>query len=401
MKQDHNAILIVGAGVAGLTAALALAARGFPVKIFEKSRELSEVGAGLQLSPNATRLLDRLGVLDRLMPSSVVPDAVFLQDGLRGGTILRMPLGETARKRWGAPYIVCHRADLQRALLDEARAQPNITLYLGTTISQINDTAGGVVVRVEQDNHIQEHGAQLLIAADGVWSHTRNASGRSDEARFTGHVAWRTTVKPTDIPPGLLGSEIGVMAWVGPSAHLIAYPVRAGSLINLVVITSGEAGPKQWANASEISDVRSQFSGWTPAIRSLIEQERDWTCWPLYEMPTSRFVINAHTVLIGDAAHALPPFAAQGAAMAIEDACALANHLSPSDPNWSQALKRFETARAGRVQKVAKRGSLNRFVYHASGPVAFVRNRLMQLRPAESFAADLDWLYSFDADALS
>lgn len=392
-------ILVAGAGVAGLSVALALSSKGFSVRVFEKSPVLSEVGAGLQLSPNATRLLDRVGVLRRLMPAAVSPDGVFLQDGVRGGTLLRIPLGAEAERRWGSPYIVCHRSDLQNALLEEARNRPNISIRLAASVNHVIEDEAGVVARVETGERIEEHRGSLLIGCDGVWSTLRNMTRNAGAARYTGHIAWRATMTADRVPEALFPNEKGVVAWVGPRAHLVAYPVRAGMLINLVVITTGEAPPKQWVNSGQFDSIQQQFRGWNPAIRNLIESNVKWTCWPLFEMPGCQFLGGERTLFIGDAAHALPPFAAQGAAMAIEDAFALAHALSWPETRRQEALSAFDKTRQARVATVTRRGAFNKFVYHATGPVAFARNQMMRLRPTQGFVADLDWLYSYDAEA--
>ncbi|MGH6762727.1 MAG: FAD-dependent monooxygenase [Phyllobacterium sp.] len=397
--QAQPPILVAGAGIAGLSVALALSAKGFSVRVFEKSAILSEVGAGLQLSPNATRLLDRVGVLRRLMPSAVSPDGVFLQDGKHGGTLLRIPFGSEAEKRWGAHYITCHRSDLQTALLGEARQAPNIQIHLAASVNHVIEDDTGVIAAVETGERTEEHRGSLLIGCDGVWSTLRGTTRQGEPTRFTGFIAWRATIAADQVPEGLFPNETGVIAWVGPKAHLVAYPIRSGKLVNLVIITTGDPPPKQWANSGILHDVQHQFQGWNPAIRKLIDAGLEWTCWPLFEMPDYRFLDGKRMIFIGDAAHALPPFAAQGAAMAIEDAFALARALSSPQPQWQHALKAFEKTRQARVGKVARRGAFNRFVYHATGPVAFARNQMMRLRPNEGFVADLDWLYSYDAEA--
>lgn len=393
-------IIISGAGVAGLTAALALGEKGFSVSIFDKAPRLSEVGAGLQLAPNATRLLNRLGVLDWLMPQAVTPDALYLIDGAKGRPLARMGIGEMAQARWNAPYIVCHRADLQAAFMAAVGEHPDISLKLGANVVSHSVGEDGVTVRIDAGDRIEEHQAKLLIACDGVWSARRSAMEHHGGAKFTGHIAWRASLSAEALPQifkDTLPEKNSVSAWLGRGAHFIAYPVKAGKVFNFVAVTKGRDPGKEWSSRGDSIALEVAFSGWHPAIHAIIRASSEqWTFWPLFEMPSSRFTLDERVVLLGDAAHAMTPFAAQGAAMAIEDACALAAALGARETDWPAALARFDAERTGRIIRVAKRGSLNRFAYHAAGPLALGRNMLLRARAPERFLADLDWLYGYD-----
>ncbi|WP_420960045.1 FAD-dependent monooxygenase [Brucella sp. IR073] len=399
MTPAAKHIIISGAGIAGLTAALALAARGFSVSIFDRTPKLSEVGAGLQLAPNATRLLDRLGVMDRLLPQAVAPDALYLKNGANGKTLTRMGLGPVAEARWNAPYIVCHRADLQAALVRAAEKHPAITLKLGANVISHSVNESGVTAQIDAGDRIEEHQGALLIGCDGVWS-MRRAVSAQDGAQFTGHIAWRASLAAGSVPDifmTTLGERNSVSAWLGRGVHFIAYPVKAGKAFNFVAITRGRDPGREWSSKGDSIALQAAFSGWHPAIHAVIRAAAEqWTFWPLFQMPSPRFILSARTVLLGDAAHAMTPFAAQGAAMAIEDACALAAALSGEEAEWPAALARFNEERTARIAKVARRGSLNRFAYHAAGPLALGRNMLFRARPPERFLDDLDWLYGYD-----
>ncbi len=379
MTPGKGRIAIAGAGVAGLAAALELAARGWRVDVAERAAELSEVGAGLQLAPNATRHLQRLGVLERLRPQAVTPEALYLVDGRSARVLLPMTLGVAAEARWGFPYLVCHRADLQAALLDACRAQPAITIRLGTDA-------------VADD-------ADWTIGCDGVWSAMRAQAG-FEPARFSGHIAWRATLESAALPASFraaLPHREAVSAWLGPKAHFIAYPVKSGDFFNFVAITAGENPGEVWSRSGDRTRLQAAYEGWAAPVREALAVAEDWTFWPLFEMAEAQFLAGGRRVLIGDAAHAVTPFAAQGAAMAIEDAAALAMALDAADRE--AALRRFEAARKARLAAVAKRGALNRFAYHATGLAALGRNTLFSLRRPERFLKDLDWLYAHDSSA--
>lgn len=398
-------IIIAGAGIAGLTLALALSDKGFQVRIFEKSATLAEIGAGLQLSPNATRLLDRLGVLERLKYSSVEPQAICLQDGTSGEKLLHLPIGDHARERWGAPYIVCHRADLQNALLTEARNRSNIIVQLQSAVTHHKADAETILVRVQYHDRIEEHQGALLVGADGVWSNTRTAMSDTDRARYTGSIAWRSSVAVEELPASfsaLMPPGINVIAWTGANAHLIAYPIRSGQMINFVAVAPDRQNGRRWdmqVNPEGVSqNFIREFASWHQGIRDVLRAGRPWTPWRLFEMKKCRFQLEKRLVLIGDAAHAMTPFAAQGAAMAIEDAWALARAIGSGNRRLDASLAAFASARTHRIAAVVRRGALNQLAYHAKGPVAVARNILLRNRPVEKFVQGFDWLYGYDAE---
>lgn len=399
-SQNDQRILIAGAGLAGLTAALALAERGFSVLIMEKAPQLSEVGAGLQLAPNATRLLARLGVLEDLLPQAVTPQALYLMDGIKAKPLMRMVLGAEAAKRWNSPYITCHRADLQAALLKAVRNHPLISLHLGATVLSHHASANKISIRVDHNDQIADYSGQLLLGCDGVWSAQRTAVPEYGRARFTNNIAWRTTLPVEQVPQNFLNSlqdDLAVSAWLGKDAHLIAYPIKGGKAFNFVAITNGEDIGTSWDLKGDSAALLRAYKGWSQAVTDVLNTAPSWTFWPLFEMPEPKLVIDQRLVLLGDASHAMTPFAAQGAAMAIEDAASLAAHLSPDNTDHSTALAAFEKQRLTRIAKVAHRGKLNRFAYHASGPIALGRNLLFKMRKPQDFLADLDWLYQYDA----
>ena len=397
--MSRGRILIAGAGVAGLSAAMELAARGWNVRLVEKAETLSEVGAGLQLAPNAMRHLQRLGVADRLSTQAVTPEALYLMDGRKARSLMEMKLGDKARQRWHHPYVVCHRADLQSALLDTCREQPSIEISLGAEITNHRVENGAVAATIRRANSEESVGAAYVIACDGVWSAERSKAGLS-KARFSGHIAWRTTLAASALPASFLNAmpeRKSVSAWLGKKAHFIAYPVKGGSFFNFVAITTGENPGEVWSRTGDAARLRSIYDDWGAAVRDVLAAADGWTYWPLFEMPDAQFVGPDRTIFLGDASHAVTPFAAQGAAMAIEDAAALAQALDDSDRE--AGLKRFDAARKERIAAVAKRGELNRFAYHATGIFALGRNALFAMRSPDSFLKDLDWLYGYDAVA--
>ncbi|WP_028034577.1 FAD-dependent monooxygenase [Chelativorans sp. J32] len=386
--------VVAGAGIAGLTAALALAAKGFAVTVFEKAEDLQEAGAGLQLSPNATRVLRSLGVLDHLEKEAVRPQAVILKDAASLAKLARVPLGPSAEERWGAPYLVAHRADLQGALLRTLQRFPSIKLITGAEICRAEFTGSGVMVEIREQGGTRRVEGDLLVAADGVWSKLRELVG-GPASHFTGYIAYRAIL--THSSHGAL-SPGAVNAFLSPGFHLVAYPLRGGAATNLVAVTRGAETARGWSNNVDTDHLLKKMEGAAPALLDFIRDSGRWTAWPIYAAAEGGpWVDRQGLVLIGDAAHALTPYAAQGAAMAIEDAAALATLLVTRE-SLPEALTAFERTRKARVQKVIRRGNFNRLVWHAGGVVAFARNLALKLKSQQSLAADLDWLYAYDAE---
>ncbi|MDH4439785.1 MAG: FAD-dependent monooxygenase [Rhizobium sp.] len=374
---------IVGAGVAGLTTALSLAAKGISSDVIEQAPQLGEVGAGLQLSPNATRVLRTLGVLPDIERQWLEPRSIRLASGIDLRSLADLPAGSFARQRWGAPYGVLHRSTLQQALLHATLNEPLCTLHLAQRIETVDPDALARLTGRRPD---------LVVGADGAWSVARDAVAESPTVSFSGNIAWRFTISTAQAPAFL--SRGGVTAHLGPRAHLVSYPLNEIDGFNLVAIAAGAKSAESWAlqaDAARRAMLLDQFSGWHRDIRTVLAGADNPTFWPLYQATDGRWQNGRDTVLIGDAAHAMMPFSAQGAAMAIEDGFSLAHHVARTA--LPSALARFETERKVRVARVKARGEFNRFAYHARGPFRVGRDLVLSLRSPESLAADLDWLY--------
>ncbi len=389
-------VIIAGAGVAGLTAALAFAARGYSVHVYERSAELTEVGAGLQLSPNATRILTRYGVLGLLDAAAVRPEAIVLKDAASLNELARVPLGAAAEDRWDAPYIVAHRADVQAALLAAVRREAEIRLTLSASVRDFAVHGQGVTVSVDIEGEIRDVRGLLLVGADGVWSSLRGLSGGKGESAFSGQIAWRRTLRAHDDSVATLLAARCVTAFLHPRFHLVAYPIRAGGAVNLAAFTRGEALPPGWQDQGDPAPLREAMTEAAQELRALAAGDLGWTRWPIHVAPARHpWVAGGGLALIGDAAHALTPFAAQGAAMAIEDAETLAESVAGAGDDMEGALAQWEAERRPRIRRVQRRGAFNALTWHASGPVAAVRDRVLKLRPARRLAADMDWLYGY------
>lgn len=384
-----TSVAIVGAGIAGLTAALSFARHGVSSDIIEQAGELAEVGAGLQLSPNAARLLAELGVMPEIEARWTEPVSVDLASGRTLAPLLSLPMGAVARTRWGAPYGVLHRSTLQRALLDAVTRNPLCRLHLGKRME--NATLDGIAATTFRDH-------DLIVGADGVWSAARFAVPSSPVATFSGNVAWRFTVAAKDVPSAI--NKSAVTAYLGSGGHIVAYPLKEVGGFNIVAIALGADPGATWraeSSGQQKAMLLAQFRDWSPDIVRLLSSSENPTFWPLYQAGPGRWHNGRDTVLIGDAAHAMMPFAAQGAAMAIEDAFELAGTLAGTTLPVPQSLAAFEALRLPRIEKARKRASLNRFAYHATGPVRLARDFVFSTRPTEAFLKDFDWLYGYRA----
>lgn len=394
MVKDRP-VLIAGGGIAGLSAALALGAKDIPVRVFERSSESSELGAGLQISPNATRILARIGALDRLKLSATRPEAIELKSANTGRTVAIVQLGSSGEQRWGAPYLVARRADLHRALLEATRDNRRIELKHSASVVGAISRDSGISIELQRNGEAETIDGRLLIGADGVWSELRRQVRRSPESEFTGYIAWRSTVPTGEFAE--LGDMIGrnrVTAFLNSRFHLVAYPLRGDETVNLVAVTRGQSIVGQWSNRADLRQLGAALAG--TRLAALAKLKAEWTTWPLYTVdPAGAWSDRRRLALVGDAAHAMTPFAAQGAAMAIEDGYVLAACLAGSE-SATIALQRYETLRKPRVNRVVRRSAFNRFTWHATGPIAIGRDVVLALRSAESLMRDFDWLYGFD-----
>jgi salicylate hydroxylase len=396
-------IVVAGAGIGGLTASLTLAAQGFRVIVLERAERLEEAGAGLQLSPNASRVLIDLGLRERLAQRAIVPDAVSVMSARNGAEIVRLPLGEAATFRCGAPYWVIHRADLQAVLKAEVDDNPAIELRLGCQFEDVASHAKGITVGQRSQAQRLQEPALALIGADGIWSSVRNQLFPEAQPRFSGLIAWRGTIDAKQLPRGYGAG--GVQLWLGSHAHLVSYPISGGRQINMVVIVPGTWNRPGWSAPGDNSEIKNQFAAarWPASARMMIGAVDAWKRWALFTMPDGGVWSSGATALLGDAAHGMLPFAAQGAGMAIEDAAVLAKCFAESHgegiggdalavPATLQRYARMRQSRVGRVQRMARH---NGTIYHLKGPAAWARDRVMKAIGGDQLLARQDWIYDW------
>jgi len=388
-------VIVAGAGIGGLAAALALVRNGFRVTVLEQAERLEETGAGIQLSPNATRILIDLGLGDRLAPHVIAPSALRVLTARSGREIVRMPLGNAAAQRYGAPYWIIHRGDLQAALAAAVAERREISLKLGMRMEDFATHRHGVTVSASAGAGIWNEHGHALIAADGVWSASPARIGCKEPPRFAGRVAWRALVPARDVAPEF--REPLIHLWLGRDAHLVHYPVKAGALINVVVITADSWNAPGWSAPAGPSELlpRLPAARWAPQARALIHKPQAWLKWALYERrPLVNFTQGA-AALLGDAAHPMLPFLAQGAAMAIEDAAVAARCLARMPDDAEGALRTYCAVRRARTRRVQRQAARNGERYHLNGLPAMLRNAAMRALGGERLLRHYDWLYDW------
>ena len=387
-------VIVAGAGIAGLTTALALTRAGLRASILEQSAKLQETGAGIQLGPNATRVLIALGLWPRLAQLISVPEAIRVMAGGSGREIVRIPLGRAVEQRYGAPYWCVHRADLQSALADAAATEYDITLKLGVRVEDFAAHVNGVSVLGRHAQTMIDERGIALVGADGIWSSVA-AKLHQRRPRFAHRTAWRALLRAEDVPAEFRAPMVHL--WLGLDAHLVHYPVRAGRLINIVGIVHDEWSGTGWSAVGDREEILRHFGRWTwhETARELIALPQQWLKWALYERRAPFSGAQGPVTLIGDAAHPMLPFLAQGAGMAIEDAAVLADRLGKQMDDPTKALRAYEAARKKRTASAQQASRKQGRIYGRSGPEALIRNLGMKMLGGERLLARQDWLYNW------
>ncbi len=385
-------LLVVGGGIGGLAAALALARLGLRVTLLEQASEIGEIGAGIQLGPNAFAALDALGVGENARRRAVFTDELIMMDAVDASVVGRFPVGEAFRARFGNPYAVIHRADIHTSILEGVRGSDRIQFRTSTKVVRIEQDASSVTAI---DQHGQRFTADALVAADGVRSVARELFF-GDAPRVSGHVVYRAVVPLADMPRDLQVNA--PVVWAGPNCHLVHYPLRGGSEYNLVV-TFHSRQQEQWSvTDGSKEEVLSYFQGIHPRPRQLLECPKSWRRWATADRhPIPRWTAGRVT-LLGDAAHGMLQYLAQGACMAIEDAVTLAEAMKACALDIDRAFALYEQSRIPRTARVVLSAREMGRLYHADGVERLVRNQLWEGRTPERFYDALQWLYGWRAE---
>ena len=388
-------ILVAGGGIGGLATALALSRGGHRVDVFEQAAAFAEVGAGIQIGPNVTRRLRQLGLDLSLDAIAARPESLVVQSAGSGAELARLPLGDAMRQRYGAPYLCVHRADLHSLLLDAVLAQGAGTLVTDARIAQVEMSDDLVCV---SSSGARAWEGEALVGADGLWSVVRQrleSPSAAEPPRITGHTAWRGMVAQAELPRALRRRRIDV--WLGPRLHVVAYPVRGGDWLNVVVIAeSAPAGDaRDWDQASSLVALQQATGHSGRALQALLEAMPNWRAWTLCDrapLISAADMAHERIALVGDAAHPMVPYLAQGAGMAIEDAVSMAEALGDGGAaDVPAAFARYAEARWQRNAMVQARARRNGQVFHATGPMRLGRD--LALRTLGARLLDQPWLY--------
>jgi 3-hydroxybenzoate 6-monooxygenase len=383
-------VLVAGGGIGGLATALALVRQGFRVTVLEQAPEIGEIGAGIQLGPNAFHAFDALGIGEKARGRAVYTDYMVMHDAIDEYQVGQIPTGEAFRQRFGNPYAVIHRADVHLSLLEGAQETGLVDFHTSTRVVAIAQDGDGVTVTVQDGRTFR---GVALIGADGVKSVVRQQFV-GDPARVTGHVVYRAVVEKDDFPEELRWNAAAI--WVGPNCHLVHYPLRGGEQYN-VVVTFHSREQEEWGvKDGSKEEVQSYFQNICPKARQLIDLPKSWKRWATADREPIGQWTYGRVTLLGDAAHPTTQYMAQGACMAMEDAVTLGEALRECGNDWTQALDLYQRARVARTARIVLSSREMGRIYHAKGVERLVRNDLWRGRSAERFYDAMEWLYGWN-----
>jgi 2-polyprenyl-6-methoxyphenol hydroxylase-like FAD-dependent oxidoreductase len=380
--------LISGGGIGGLVAAYALARQGFPVRVFEQAPEFREVGAGIQLGPNIFRVLDKIGLKEAVLADAHRPPAQEMRDALTGKLITRIPLDGDFLKRFGQPYAVIHRADIHGAFLKACQGSNLITLETSRRVDGFEDHGDRVTVTLE-NGELAEGCA--LIGCEGMWSKIRDRIVGDGKPRVSGHIAYRAVLKREDVPEDLWRPD--VVLWAGPRTHFVHYPLRRCELYNLVAVFHSDRYEEGWNSEGNKDLLWQHFKGQRSEVLRMLERIETWRMWVLCDREPVKNWSSGRVTLLGDSAHPMLQYLAQGACMATEDAVVLADKVAAAPNDLPAAFKAYEHARylrTGRVQIMAR---VYGEFYHARGVTAELRDMAVEGRTVEQSYDGIAWLY--------
>jgi 2-polyprenyl-6-methoxyphenol hydroxylase-like FAD-dependent oxidoreductase len=381
-------LLISGGGIGGLAAAMVLAQDGHRVTLLEQAASFGEIGAGIQLGPNIFRMFDYLGLTEAINRVAFFPPGLGMNDVRTGEKIVRVPLGDMARATYGFPYGVIYRADLHQVFLDACRAQPNVTLRTSTKVESFDQTADGVTVKLEGGETVE---GSALIGADGMWSRIREAVVGDGKPRVSGHIAYRAVLKREDVPAHLWSDDVTL--WGGEKTHLVHYPLRRGELFNLVAVFHSNKYDEGWNTFGDTAELNERFADACPQVKELLGKIETWKMWVLCDREPVKNWTDRRVTLLGDAAHPMLQYLAQGAGQAIEDAVVMREALRHTRGDVPKAFQKYQQARYLRTGRVQLTARFYGDIYHAAGVQRELRNQMFQSGTESAGFAGLKWMY--------
>jgi 3-hydroxybenzoate 6-monooxygenase len=382
-------ILIAGGGIGGLAAAYALARQGVAARVLEQAPEFKELGAGIQLGPNIFRALDKLGLKDAVLTDAHQPPAMQMRDALSGDLVTRIPLDDPRfLARFHYPYAVTHRADIHAAILKSCQASNLVTLETQRTVESYEEDGDGVALALQSGERVK---GSALVGCDGMWSKIRERIVGDGKPRVSGHIAYRAVLKRDEVPEDLWGPD--VVLWAGPRTHFVHYPLRRGELYNLVAVFHSDRYVEGWNAEANPDELWAHFKGQRPEVLRMLERIETWRMWVLCDREPIKEWNKGAVTLLGDAAHPMLQYLAQGAGMAVEDAVCLAEQVAAAPDDLPAAFQAYVQQRYLRTARVQIMARVYGDFYHARGPAAELRDQMLSGRTPEQSYEGMAWLY--------
>jgi 3-hydroxybenzoate 6-monooxygenase len=390
-RTGQAPVLVVGGGIGGLAVALALARKGRAVELLEQAEEFKEVGAGIQLGPNVFRMFEVLGLTEAVKTFAVFPENLIMLDAVSGEEVTRIPLGEGFRARFKHPYALIYRPDLLNVLLEACRKVDLIRLHTSEKVIAVDETPEGITARTQDG---RSYAGAALIGADGLWSTIRQIVVGDGKPQVAGHITYRAVLPTTEVPEPL--RRWSMTFWAGEKVHFVIYPLRGGDLYNLVAVFHSSRYEEGWDSFGDPAELHERFAKTCEPVRLLLGKIESWRMWVLCDRPPIKEWSRGRITLLGDAAHPMLQYLAQGACMAVEDAVCLANKVEEQQGDFAAAFKAYQQARylrTGRVQIMAR---VYGEFYHAGGVARELRNMMLGGRTPEQAFESMEWLYGED-----
>jgi len=381
-------VLIVGGGIGGLTAALALAAQGIPAQVIEQAAEFKEIGAGIQLGPNVFWMFEKLRLIEPISALAVFPENLVMLDSITGEEVTRISLGAAFRKKFHHPYALIHRADLHNVLLDACRKSKLIKLDASQKVVAVDEKNGGVIAKTANG---KDYRGAALIGADGLWSTIRQIVVGDGRPKPAGHIAYRAVLPTPEIPEQYRWRNMTL--WAGEKVHFVLYPLRTGELYNLVAVFHSNRYEEGWDSYGDPAELHERYAQTCAPVRMLLNKIESWRMWVLCDRPPIKEWSRGRITLLGDAAHPMLQYLAQGACMAVEDAVCLADQAVAAEGDYAAAFRAYQQARylrTGRVQIMAR---VYGEFYHAGGVAKELRNMMLGARTPDDAMAGMEWIY--------
>jgi len=381
-------ILVAGGGIGGLAAAHALARKGFAVRVLEQAPEFREIGAGIQLGPNIFRVLEKLGLKDAVLADAHRPSALEMRCALSGERVTRMPLDGRFIAKFEQPYAVTHRHDIHGVFLKACRDNNLVTLETSRTVTDFEQDEGGITVTLQSGEQVR---GRALIGCDGMWSRVREKIIGDGKPLVSGHIAYRAVLKRDEVPNDLWQPDM--ILWAGPRTHLVHYPLRRGELYNLVAVFHSKRYVEGWNAEADAGELWAHFNGQRPEVLRMLERIETWRMWVLCDREPVKEWSKGRATLLGDAAHPMLQYLAQGACMATEDAYWLAQKAAEQPDDLPAAFRAYVQQRYLRTARVQIMARVYGEFYHARGPAAELRNQMLGPRTPEESYEGMAWLY--------